>query len=193
MRVGVFGGSFDPPHLGHVAVANAAQQHANLDVILFVPAGQQWQKQHFASADLRSHMTSLIIRQHTNWLVSSVDIDRQTPTYTIDTLNDVAQLYRDAELFFIVGRDAATNLESWHRSQELADICSFLVIDRPGHTDDLPSGFKTELITADTPDVSSSEIRALVSTLHDDEKIGALTPLVGEDVAKYITSTGLYS
>ncbi|MEY3278473.1 MAG: hypothetical protein RLZZ426_959 [Actinomycetota bacterium] len=193
MRIGVFGGSFDPPHLGHVAVANAAQQHANLDVILFVPAGQQWQKQHFASSDLRSHMVSLIIRQHTDWLLSSVDIDRQTPTYTIDTLHDIAQQFKDAELFFIVGHDAATKLESWHRSQELAALCSFLVIARPGHDDQLPQGFKIEVISAITPDVSSSGIRALVSTLPDEEKLGALAPLVGDDVAKFITSTGLYS
>ena len=193
MRIGVFGGSFDPPHLGHVAVALAAQQHANLDAILFVPAGQQWQKQHFASTDLRSHMVSLIIRQHTDWLLSSVDIDRQSPTYTIDTLRDISQQYLDAELFFIVGHDAAIKLDSWHQSHELAEMSNFLVIDRPGHTAELPQGFKIKVISAITPDVSSSGIRSLVSTLSDDEKLGALLPLVGEDVAKFISTTGLYS
>lgn len=193
MRIGVFGGSFDPPHLGHVAVATAAQQHADLDLILFVPAGQQWQKQHFAHSDLRSHMLSLLIRQHTDWLVNSVDMDRQTATFTIDTLNDLAVQWPGSELFFILGHDAAAHLNTWHRSDELAQMCSFLVVDRPQQNQVLPQGFDLQLIHVETPDVSSSDIRALVANTSNDEKQKVLLPLVGEDVAQYITLTGLYS
>ena len=191
MRIGVFGGSFDPPHLGHVAVATAAQEHAKLDLVLFVPAGQQWQKQHSASADLRAHMLSLLIRQHTDWLVNSVDVDRQLSTFTIDTMSDVAKQWPGAELFFVLGHDAATHLSSWHRSDELAKLVTF--IDRPGHTTQLPAGFRLQEINVVTPEISSTSIRDLVAHVPQDEKLKALTPLVGEDVAQFITLTGLYS
>ncbi|MEY2635149.1 MAG: hypothetical protein RIS75_1089 [Actinomycetota bacterium] len=193
MRIGVFGGSFDPPHLGHVAVATAAQEHANLDLVLFVPAGQQWQKQHFASAELRAHMLSLLIRQHTDWLINSVDIDRPTATYTIDTMHDIASQWPNTELFFILGHDAATHLTSWHRSKELAQLVTFLVVDRPGNTTQLPDGFSLDIINVETPNVSSTEIRTLVAHTQPDDKVKVLTPLVGDDVAQFISLTGLYS
>ena len=92
-----------------------------------------------------------------------------------------------------MGHDAATHLTSWHRSKELAQLVTFLVVDRPGNTNQLPEGFRLDEINIETPNVSSTEIRTLVAHTQPDDKVKVLTPLVGDDVAQFISLTGLYS
>lgn len=188
MRIGVLGGTFDPPHLGHLAVADYAQQQLGLDLILFVPA-RPWQKQEHASADVRGHMTALSLSAHSDWQVSYVDLERSGPTYTVDTLRDLKLQWPDAEIWFIVGVDAANGLDTWRSADELKTSAHFAIVTRPRHNVSVPSGFSFQLVEGTPPDVSSTAIRESVAAgITEQELQLAVTP----EVARFITETGLY-
>ena len=188
MRIGVLGGTFDPPHLGHLAVADYAQQQLGLDIVLFVPA-LPWQKEAVASADLRAHMTALLIGQHSDWQVSYVDVERGVPTYTVDTLNDLQQQWPDSEIWFIVGADAANGLDTWKSADELKHSAHFAIVTRPRHNVSVPAGFSFQLVEGTPPDISSTDIRRQVEAGATQSEIQTL---VGPDVAAFILTTGLY-
>ncbi len=189
-RIGIMGGTFDPIHVGHLAVAQQVQHACNLDLILFVPTGQPWQKTErvVSPAQLRYHMTVLATRANPKFAVSRVDIERPGPTYTIDTLRDLHRDYPLAELFFITGADALAHIFSWKDVPELFDLATFIGVTRAGHAlqrQGLPEG---KVILLDLPglDISSTDCRA---------RIGAgqsITELVPQNVAQFIAETGLY-
>ena len=187
MRIGVLGGSFDPPHNGHLEMARAAQESLKLDVIFFVPAFSQWQKTHVASAEIRAHMVGLAIAGHTNWQLDLRELDRASTTFTVETMNELREQYPEDELFFILGADAAAGLDSWQESTRLATLCEFAVVRRPNFDGHVPAGFRYQLVDVDTPDVSSSEIRAWCAT--QDERLKEVLPA---KVYDFITATGLY-
>ena len=187
-RVGVLGGTFDPFHNGHVEIARAVRDSGLVDVVTVVPANDPWQKRCVASADQRLEMASLAVAGQESIDVSDVDIMRGGPTYTVDTLLDIAVLHPNADVFFIVGSDAVAGLPSWHRAEELRISTSFIVVTRPG----VPQpqldveGYDLNLLQIPPVDVSSSAIRERVS------KGLALTGLVPSAVAEYIMAQGLY-
>lgn len=190
MRIGILGGSFDPPHFGHMQMAEAAQDFLNLDTILFVPAASQWQKEHHASADVRAHMTHLAISNHPEWKVSYVDLERAGDTISFDTISDLRKVYPEDELFFILGSDAANNLNSWKHAEELKTMISFAVVKRFGIEVDVPTGFDFVYVPGEVADVSSTQIRD--AALNNRKVEVALDQLVPREVAKYIATVGLY-
>lgn len=190
MRIGILGGSFDPPHFGHMQMAEAAQDFLNLDTILFVPAASQWQKEHHASADVRAHMTHLAISNHPEWKVSYVDLERAGDTISFDTISDLRKSYPEDELFFILGSDAANNLNSWKHAEELKTMISFAVVKRFGIKVDVPPGFDFVYVPGEVADVSSTQIRD--AALNNRKVEVALDQLVPREVAKYIATVGLY-
>ena len=190
MRIGILGGSFDPPHLGHLEMAKVAQDSLNLDTILFVPAATQWQKVHSAASDVRAHMTQLAIANNPHWQVSFVDIDRGGDTYSVDTITQLRKMHPDDELFFILGSDSANGLESWKQSEELKQSVTFAVVERFGVAIEVPVGFKFFEIPGKVSPISSTEIRKLVQ--ESDSVKSALKGLVPNEVAKYISKVGLY-
>jgi nicotinate-nucleotide adenylyltransferase len=190
MRIGILGGSFDPPHLGHLEMAKVAQDFLNLDTILFVPAATQWQKVHSAASDVRAHMTQLAIANNPHWQVSFVDIDRGGDTYSVDTITQLRKMHPDDELFFILGSDSANGLESWKQAEELKQSVTFAVVERFGVAIEVPVGFKFVEIPGKVSPISSTEIRKLV---HESNSVeSALKGLVPNEVAKYISKVGLY-
>lgn len=189
MRIGVLGGTFDPPHLGHLAIADFTQDQLALDLILFVPA-VPWQKEAVASGDIRAHMTTLAISSHSDWQVSAVDLDRGGPTYTVDTLRDLQKQWDDAEIWFIVGADAANGLDSWKHAEELKASAHFAIVTRPRHNVVVPPGFSFQLVEGQTPDVSSTTIREAVSAGASIEELSSMVP---REVARYIVNTRLYT
>ena len=190
MRVGILGGSFDPPHLGHIAMAEVASEFLKLDEVVFVPASTQWQKTHHAPADVRAHMTQLAISNHPKWKLSFVDLDRGGETYTYQTSLELKKIYPGEELFFILGSDSANSLSTWKEAELLASSTKFAVLKRFGIEVRVPDGFDYQEVPGEIPNISSSQIRQLVEKSSDIEK--DLESFVPIEVAKYIAAVGLY-
>lgn len=144
-RLGVMGGTFDPIHHGHLVAASEVAAQFHLDEVIFVPTGQPWQKSHkeVSPAEDRYLMTVIATASNPQFSVSRSDVDRKGPTYTIDTLRDLREVHGDADLFFITGADALSQILTWRDADELFSLSHFIGVTRPGHvlTDDgLPEG-----------------------------------------------------
>lgn len=191
-RVGIFGGTFDPPHLGHLAAASEAAARCELDEVVFVPAGDPWQKNHrrITDAAARLAMTRLAAEPDPRFRVSTCDIDRPGPTYAVDTVADVRAEYdHPIDLYFIIGADSLENLYTWHRADELCKAVKFIAVNRPGHSRrevDLSFSIEVEFVDMPGVAVSSSECRRRVA---DAEPIRYLVP---DLVDRYIAEHGLY-
>ncbi|QPE03425.1 nicotinate-nucleotide adenylyltransferase [Microbacterium schleiferi] len=187
-RIGVMGGTFDPIHHGHLVAASEVADSFGLDEVVFVPTGKPWQKHDVTESEHRYLMTVIATASNPRFSVSRVDIDRQGPTYTIDTLRDLQRLNPDADLYFITGADAITQILSWRNHDELWELAHFVAVSRPGHvlnTDGLP-----------VEDVSQLEIPALaISSTDCRERVRAGHPvwyLVPDGVVQYIAKHHLY-
>jgi nicotinate-nucleotide adenylyltransferase len=191
-RVGVFGGTFDPPHLGHLVAASEAAFRCGLDEVVFVPTGDPWQKHHLKVTEAagRLAMTRLATDGDPLFRISTCDIDRDGPTYAVDTVADVrAEYAHEVDLHFIIGADSLENLHTWHRVEELAKAVKFIALNRPGHSRrqvDTSFGVEVEFIDMPSVDVSSTECRQRV---HDGEPVRYL---VTDRVGEYIAAHGLY-
>ena len=187
-RIGVMGGTFDPIHHGHLVAASEVAHSFDLDEVVFVPTGQPWQKQNVSPSEHRYLMTVIATASNPGFTVSRVDVDRDGPTYTIDTLRDLKTQRPNAELFFISGADAVAQILSWRDHDELWDLAHFVAVSRPGHvlnTDGLPSD-----------DVSQLEIPALaISSTDCRDRVRRGHPvwyLVPDGVVQYIAKHHLY-
>lgn len=123
-RIGVMGGTFDPIHHGHLVAASEVAAQFHLDEVVFVPTGQPWQKSHkkVSPAEDRYLMTVIATASNPQFSVSRSDIDRGGPTYTIDTLRDLREVHGDADLFFITGADALSQILTWRDAEELFSL-----------------------------------------------------------------------
>ena len=134
-RVGVMGGTFDPIHHGHLVAASEVQAWFDLDEVVFVPTGQPWQKAErvVSKAEDRYLMTVIATAANPRFSVSRVDIDRDGPTYTIDTLKDLRDQLGDVDLFFITGADALQDIFTWRDADEMFELAHFVGCTRPGY------------------------------------------------------------
>ena len=135
-RIGIMGGTFDPIHHGHLVAASEVAHAFSLDEVVFVPTGQPWEKEErdVAPAEDRYLMTVIATASNPRFTVNRVDIDRQAPTYTIDTLRDLRVARGpEPEFFFITGADALARLISWRHADELLTLAHFVGCTRPGH------------------------------------------------------------
>ena len=193
-RVGVMGGTFDPIHHGHLVAASEVQAWFDLDEVVFVPTGDPWQKsdRHVTEAEHRYLMTVVATAANPRFNVSRVDIEREGPTYTIDTLRDLKAEMPDAELFFITGADALADIFTWRDVQELFDLATFVGCTRPGYTmdpetlDKIPSD-KVTMVEIPALAISSTECRARRAK---GEPVWYLVP---DGVVQYIAKHDLYS
>lgn len=187
-RIGVFGGSFDPVHNGHLVAAKAVAKAINLDRVVFVPAGLQWQKQSSTSGTDRLAMVRLAITGIAGFEVSDVDILRDGPTYTFDTLTEFREANPGAELFFILGTDAMAGLESWKNAALLLDLATFVVVTRPGSSLQVPEWASGRVMVQEIEalDLSSTEFRERYVAGQD------CTDLVPPAVLDYIETHQLY-
>jgi nicotinate-nucleotide adenylyltransferase len=130
------GGTFDPIHHGHLVAASEVQAWFGLDEVIFVPTGQPYHKasRSVSPAEHRYLMTVVATASNPRFTVSRVDLDRGGPTYTIDTLTDLAKVHPDADLFFITGADALTDILGWRSSDELFGLAHFVGCTRPGYS-----------------------------------------------------------
>ena len=190
-RIGLFGGTFDPPHLGHLGAALAARDQLQLDMVLFVVANDPWQKTgaglEVTIAKHRLEMTELVVSKFEGLEVDDSEIRRGGPTYTSVTLKEMKALFPEAELFLLVGGDVARELNTWKDSDYVQKNSVMVVVDRPGYDGATPpSGWNFERVVAETPDVAGTEIRLLSS-----EGVEVRT-MVSEAVKSYIDKHGLY-
>jgi len=187
-RLGVMGGTFDPIHNGHLVAASEVAAALNLDEVLFVPTGQPWQKDDVTPTSDRYLMAEIATAANPRFKVSTVDIDRSGPTYTVDTLRDLQQFYPDADLFFITGADAVTSIAGWKDSADLWDLAKFVAVTRPGHKLDLPDSPAGAIQVLEIPAlaISSTDIRNRVSA---GKPIWYLVP---DGIVQFIAKHGLY-
>lgn len=188
-RIGVFGGTFDPPHIGHLVAAVDAQQVLDLDVVLLVVANVPWQKvggRAISSADDRLAMVHAAVADRPGLEVSDLEIRRGGPSYTADTLGDLRDAEPDAELFVILGRDAAAGFTTWERHDEVDRLAQLVVVDRPGPPVDLDPAFTWTRVDIPELEISSTELRERVAS---GRSIDYLTPPA---VVTCISGRGLY-
>jgi len=198
MKVGLFGGTFDPIHKGHIAIAEAVLQKVNLAKVIFIPAGKPWLKEgrKITSATHRLKMVGLAISGKSNFELSSIEIERPGATYTVDTLMDFINNIHGIELYVIMGSDSLVDFPRWKEPQRLLKLCYLVIVPRPGFSlpdlltmeRELP-GLRERLIIMSSPevDISSSDIRRRRAEGLPFEH------LVPESVAEYIKRNRLYA
>ena len=188
-RLGVMGGTFDPIHHGHLVAASEVASVFKLDEVIFVPTGQPWQKGEVTEGEHRYLMSVIATASNPRFKVSRVDIDREGPTYTVDTLRDIKAAYPDAELFFITGADAVAQILAWKDVDKIWELAHFIAVSRPGHKlviPDVPTG-AIETLEIPALAISSTDIRR---RLADTKPIWYLVP---DGIVQYIAKHNLYS
>ncbi len=197
MRVGILGGTFDPIHIGHLVAAEAVRYSLELDQVIFIPAGRSPLKPAPAApASQRLAMVELAIRSNPYFRVSTLELERPGPSYTVDTLRQLrADLGPAVELYFIAGQDAVADLARWHQPRELLSLCRLVAVTRPSYTSFDPRrleaaipGVSESLVLVEMPliGVSASDLRRRV---REGRPIKYLVP---EAVEEYIYRHGLY-
>jgi nicotinate-nucleotide adenylyltransferase len=189
MKLGLFGGSFDPVHVGHLLVAQAASEELGLDRLFFIPAAQSPFKHEStpAPASVRLQWLRLALAGKTNCEIDEQEIRRGGVSYTIETVRAYAKRFPKAELFYLIGADNAATLPAWREANELARLAQFVVTPRPGKTPvSFPAPFRGQTLNGFPLAVSSSQIRARV-------KMGLpIETLVPPSVAEAIRNAKLY-
>ncbi|MCM8756914.1 MAG: nicotinate-nucleotide adenylyltransferase [Candidatus Omnitrophica bacterium] len=188
-NLGIFGGTFDPVHIGHLILAEMAREQFNLSKIFFVPAGlSPFKKTTVATGEQRLRMIKLAISSHPNFKVSDFELKLPRPSYTYDTVCHFRHLFPQSRLFFLLGEDAFKDLPGWHRVQELCELVTFLVAMRSTDSVVPPGGVNLRFRVLNSPfvDISSSLIRERC------RKEKSIRYLVPERVARYIEKEQLY-
>jgi len=198
-RIGLMGGSFDPVHQAHVALAELALRELQLDEVRWIPAGQPWQKaRQLAPAADRVAMVRLAIRHEPRFVVDTVEVERSGPSYTLDTVRSLqAGLPGQANSWFlIIGQDQYANFHTWHGWEELLDRVTLAVAGRAGQVPQahaLLSRHPHQLVLLPLPSmaVSSTDIRARLA--RGDDAASLVPAMVSEAVARYIADHQLYA
>jgi len=187
MKIGILGGTFDPPHFAHKEIAKRALDQFSLEKIIFIPAGNSWQKPNSATYANRFIMTQLLISDEKLFEISEVENNENQPTYTIDTLKKLNLKKEDT--FFILGADAAISISTWESYEKLGDYVQFLIAPRKKISEnDLKKNFpfNYSLIMGKELDISSTTVRRM---LLEKKEISSLIP---KNIIEFIVSQSLY-
>jgi nicotinate-nucleotide adenylyltransferase len=196
VRLGILGGTFNPPHLGHLIMAQEAYVHLELDRVMLIPARIPPHKpvEEEPGVEHRLELCRVAVRSDERFTVSDVEVVRPGPSYTVDTLGELTSKAPDSELFLILGGDIAAGLPEWHQPEQVLSFCTLAIAERPGTTraqiEDalgrLEGGDRAAFFPMPTIDLSSTEIRRRVK---DDQPIRYIVP---DAVAAYIRKHQLY-
>jgi nicotinate-nucleotide adenylyltransferase len=189
-RIGLFGGTFDPIHSGHVEVAEAVRTALGLDRMLVVVANDPWQKHDrpVSPAEDRFALVSAALADRPGLEASRIELDRGGPSYTVDTVRSVLADEPDAEVVVVVGADVVASIDTWHEHEVLRDLVILAVVDRPGvPVTDPPPGWHSIRVACDPVDVSSTALRSAL------ESGRAVDGLVPDAVIRCIVERDLYA
>ena len=189
-RIGVFGGTFDPVHVGHLAAAVNVRHSLSLDRLLLVVANVPWQKtgrRVVSPAEDRLAMVEAAVEGIPGLEASRIEMDRGGASYTADTLAELEAANPGTELFLVVGADVVGELDTWERVEAVREGCTLAVVKRPGSRPRLPAGWRAEVVEVPSLDISSTDLRARVI---DGRPLDFLVPA---PVVALIRSRRLYS
>lgn len=184
-KIGILGGTFDPPHIGHLIIAEEVRLALELEEVWFIPTYTPPHKDESETdATDRIKMTELAIESNPYFKLNSIEIERSGKSYTIDTMNELLKLHPDCEFYFLIGADMVEYLPNWHRIDELLKLIEFVGVKRPGYHLKTPY----DILTVDVPtiDLSSTELRG---RLKENRSVNYIVP---EPVYAYIKGEGLY-
>ena len=198
MKIGILGGTFDPIHNGHLAIAEEARAYLNLTEVLFLPAGQPWMKsdRSISPAQNRVAMITLALQTRPYFKLSTIEIEHQGPSYSVDSVAQLkAQAVEATDWYFILGWDNLSKIPHWKEPAKMVEMCFLAAVPRPGY--DRPNvkkleakipGISKKIILMDKPrvDISATDIRNKVA------QGLSINGLVPEAVAQYIKEKGLY-
>lgn len=188
-RIGLFGGTFDPPHVGHLVTAVNVRHALDLDDLILMVANVPWQKQGtraITDAEGRLAMVEAAVGGVEGLSAGRLEIDHGGPSYTADTLKSLARLHPGADLFTVVGDDAAASLTTWERYSEVIERSTMVVVDRPGAPVELPANVDWVRVEIPRLEVSSTDLRARFVDGRP------LDYLLTESVLDVIEARGLY-
>ncbi|NNN22048.1 MAG: nicotinate (nicotinamide) nucleotide adenylyltransferase [Acidimicrobiales bacterium] len=192
MKIGIFGGTFDPIHKGHIACALFAKETLNLDLVYFVVAHDPWQKSvagsQIAPAELRYSMVEAALVNIEGLFPSHVDIDRGGPSYSADTVISISHLHPDSDLYLIVGSDVAKDIGTWHRGEEASKNVKLVVVARKGTEVVMPGPIWDSMLIEDDnlPEISSTECRHFISEGSD------ISGIVPEEIIPILDANSVY-
>ena len=198
-KIGLLGGTFDPIHIGHLLIAEDAREALGLDTVVFIPAGRPWLKANQSVTDPqhRLAMVGLAIGPNPHFQVSDIEVRRQGPTYTVDTLEQLQQDYSpNAEKFLILGMDSLNDLARWRSPERLFDLCVVVGVSRPGQEEididkleSIAEGASGKIVLISGPSVGISGTNIRDRVVHG-KSIKYRVPV---DVESYILEHGLYT
>ncbi|WP_457324187.1 nicotinate-nucleotide adenylyltransferase [Roseateles sp. P5_E11] len=191
MKLAIFGGSFDPPHLGHLAFARFALDALAPDRMVWLPAGRQWQKpdQIMAAAVHRAGMIKRLIAGEPRFVLDERELHRRGPSFTADTLREFASQNAGTELMFLIGQDQYARLPSWYQVETITTLATLVVVPRASEAVVTPPGLpahRLQVLALPEIPLSSTAVRDAVARGED------ISPMVGAEVASYIASHRLY-
>jgi len=186
MRVGILGGTFDPIHIGHLIAASSVYEALKLDSVVFMPAGDPWQKRdrELSTGQQRLEMVKLATSDDARFQASDIEISRSGPTYAIDTVREWKRRNPEDELFWIVGSDALSGIPSWHEWEAFVSEVTVIAVNRIGQSASVPF----EVVSVEMPEVriSATQLRDRFTNKLDTQY------LVPPKVSEYISDQGLY-
>ena len=187
-RIGVFGGTFDPPHLGHLALAECARDQLGLERVIFIPAGSPPHKRRIerSTALRRVAMTRLAIRGNPAFRVSLLEVRRRGPSFTVDTLRDLGKRFPGGRLYLLLGADSLADFPNWHRPREILRRATLVVAARPGVRGRAGPRRGVTWLENFSVDISSSAIRARARSGR------SVRYLVPDAVGRYLTRHRVY-
>lgn len=185
-KIGILGGTFNPPHIGHLIIANEVLHALKLEEIWFMPNQEPPHKQKAgnASNEQRLEMLKLLITGHPKFYIEPLEMEREGPSYTYETMKILTERYRDDDFYFIIGGDMIEYLPKWHQIDELMELVTFVGVNRPDFVSD--TEYDIFLIETPTIDLSSTLIRERVA------EEGTIRYLVPDSVREFIEENGLY-
>jgi nicotinate-nucleotide adenylyltransferase len=190
-KIGLLGGTFNPIHNGHLFLASQAKEKFKLDKVIFIPSALPPHKEEkdLVNSKHRYIMTILATLDNDDFIVSDIEIHRGGKSYTLDTLKEIKKIYgEDLSLYFIAGYDVISELDTWKESEEILNLCTFIIANRPGYPLKIKEGYQKHVEELNIPEleISSTEIREKIKNR---ESIKYLVP---DLVYKYIYKYSLY-
>lgn len=196
-RIGIFGGSFNPIHIGHLVIAEAAWQEFHLEKVVFIPTADTPNKtMHHIDKYARYRMVELAVRDNPHFEISPIEIERDGPSYTVDTIRELqSKAAPGTEFYFIAGTDAVADLPTWRYNQELIEACDFICASRPGDEEKIKVSVqyfgeigikKIHFLRTPELEISSTILRGLIRA---DRSVRYLMP---DSVISYIKNNRLY-